>query len=608
LAGKGIMSRLSFAGIAQAVRTRHIDRVAVGYALASWLVVQAASIAMPTFDAPAWVLRAIIIFSVLGFPITLALAWFAVPHVFPQEHQRHGSKATHAALGLVAGVVVLIAADFAYLLSRLDLPAPARSLASASPMPARNSIAVLPFLNMSGDAAKDYLSDGFSEELLNDLANMPTLLVVARTSSFAFKGKNQDVRQIARILDVHSILEGSVRANGNHLRITAQLINAIDGYHLWSATYDRDTSDVLAVEDEISRAITAALTHQLSPVRAAHSQAVRAINREAWDKYLLGKRELAPRTEAGAETAMKLFKTVTRLAPEFAEGFAALARAEINVYDHRRKQKDLIADVHAALASAFALDPDNIDALSSHLDISLHELDWKSAIADAGRMQSISPHSVEVQHEMFRYYQFLGFPDLALEAARGAAKLDPLSAPDRINIAAGLIHTGRFAEAAAAARAGLALAPEHPVLTGMLCTAAAWSSDRATAERSEAKLNALHDTLNADYCKFEMAAAAKRVNDAKATADRLASTFSHGGASATDLVVDYAMCGDFKTAGKWLERSDALKESYIVLIPSEKLVPESFFDTPEWTAIYARPLFTAWRAAHDEVAADLTGG
>jgi len=590
-------------GFIKALRERHLDRIAVGYAVAGWLVVQAASIALPTFDAPDWALRALIIFTILGFPIALSVGWFAAPHLYDDEQQLVQLTRSHLALGLIAALIVLVAADLAYLLSRASMSAPpAVAIAAPAQAPAKNSIAVLPFVNMSGDPAKEYFSDGISEELQNDLSNIPELRVAARTSSFAFKGKSENVRDIARILAVRSVLEGSVRESGSHFRITAQLINAIDGYHLWSESYDSDLTDVLVIQDKIAQSITTALTHKLLP-QPARGIAPRMIDPMAYRTYLLGKHELGPRTKAGSEAAELLFKQATVAAPDFADGFAALALAQINVAEYHPERSDLIPSAEVALKRALELDPRNTGALSSHLDISLHKLDWPAAIADAQLMQSINPNSWAVQHEMFRFYVFLGFPDSAYAAASGAAQLDPLSFVDRVNQASVLLHDGRYGDAMVAARAALEVHDDETLGLLLLCAAAALGGDAKTAHDAEARLAAVGDAGDLQFCRFRIAAAQGRTADARAILDQIAQTFLHGGPGATDIAELYANIGDRKEAMRWLNRAYDAKEFWLVLFVNEKTVPPAFFASAEWKAFYQRPLFAEWQQAHDRVAA-----
>ncbi len=201
----------------------------------------------------------------------------------------------------------------AYWLAREE-PAPPPGVAASiapvpAPLPQKASIAVLPFDNMSGDDAKVYFSDGISEEILNDLANVRALRVAARASSFSFKGKNTDIKTIARMLAVRTVLQGSVRQSGERIRITAQLVNASDGYVIWSSSFDRDLTDVLTVQDEIARAITASLTDRLLPHQLPKPKPrLAAINADAYRAYLQGQYYLlGPRTPEGAVKALALF-------------------------------------------------------------------------------------------------------------------------------------------------------------------------------------------------------------------------------------------------------------------------------------------------------------
>lgn len=584
------------------LQARRIDRIAAGYAVCGWLLVQAASIAMPSFDAPPWAMRALIIFVLTGFPCSLALAWFAVPHLTPQG--RGARRHVHlAALAMFAGVAVFAVGGLAYQLSHSTAASP--PILSAQPAPA--SIAVLPFVNMSGDASKEYFSDGISEELLNDLANIPALRVAARTSSFAFKGRNEDIKTIARLLSVGAVLEGSVRESGAHLRITAQLIDAASGYHLWSAIYDRNLTDVLVLQDEIARAITGALTHRLLPAPAGPKPGKpHAMDAVAYRDFLQGQHDLGPRTEEGAESALVLFEQATARAPDFAEGFAALARAAINVFEYHPERKDLMPAAEAALARALALDPHCVSALASRLDLALHKLDWPAAAADAKRLVAINAHSVNVQHEMFRYYQLLGFPERALTAAQGAAVLDPLSFVDHLNVAAAYIHLARFNDAADASRAALALVSDQPDVLALLCTSEAHLGHLSEARTLEVRL--AHDPGAALGCAFDIALGAHRVDEADAIMDRLARSFPQGDLAATDIGDMYAVAGDSAKAVAWLTRAYDLKEFALFTVAYDRAIAPEFFAQPGWKALSGRPLFQAWHAAHDRLAEDLSGG
>jgi adenylate cyclase len=585
----------------KAIQARKLDRIAAAYALGGWLLVQAASIALPAFAAPAWLLKALILFVVLGFPVALAAGWMGAPH-FPSSQQEAAKlKPLHATmLAIVLAVIVVSLGEFVYWMSRAPGPESDASIA-----PASASIAVLPFVNMSGDAAKDYFSDGISDELLNDLANVPELRVAARTSSFAFKGKSEDIKTIARLLAVRSVLEGSVREAGQHLRIHAELIDAADGFDLWSASFDRQMTDALAVQDEIARAIVRALTHKLLPAGTTNPNRPAAIDPEAYRDYLEAQYALGPRTQAGSEKALALFQQAVARQPDFAEAHAGLARAYINVAEYHTERKDLIPAAQVALARALALDPDNLSALATHLDLALHRMDWKAARADAHRMQAINPHSQTVLHELFRYYQALGFPQEALRAAQGAAQLNRMAIVDRMNVAAAFIHIGRFQEAAKAAEEALALYPNQPYVLSMLCTSYAHSGRAVKSQAILTQLNAMHEAGAAGSCAFDIEAGQGHTAAAHPLLDQFAAKFPLGDLGATDIGDDYAMIGDYPKAIAWLTRAYDLREFVLFTVPYDATIAPAFFRTPEWRALWQRPLIKDWQTTHDAIARDL---
>lgn len=580
--------------IAQA---RNLDRIAVAYAVAGWILVQGAAIIFPAFDAPAWVLRAFIIAVVAGFPLALTVAWFATPHSDAIDETTGGISHREIVLLALLGAVLLLSVGELVFVVRRTPPAPV----VASAEPARASIAVLPFLNLSGDPGREIVSDGISEELLNDLSTIPALRVAARTSSFAFKDKNEDIRRIASVLGVRTVLEGSIREDGTHIRIAAQLINAADGYGLWSASYDREMTGILTLEDEIARAITAALTNRLLGVTPLAGRPA-VIDPTAYRKYLEGQHAFAPRTADGVKKAVALFEDVTAMQPDFADGFAALGRALINHAEYHPERKDLMPRAEAALARALALDPDNINALSAHLDLAFHRLDWPTADADAKRLKAINPGNYAVLHEMFRYYQLLGFPDRALAAVRSATALDPLSFVDRYNVVAALIHNGQYADAIEAAPAALRLEPNQSEVLAMLCTADTHNDRLPDAHAIMLQLLQGRDETSRTTCEFDIDVAERRIAEARRIEETLASEFPRGDFGAADIGEFYARTGDFDKAAGWLARSYDAREFGLFTFPYTHSIPRAFFQTAAWKSLKQRPLFTDWQSAHDNLA------
>src|SRR5882757_796467 len=264
------------------LKRRNVYKVAVAYAVVAWLLIQAASNFFPAFDAPSWVMKIFIIVIIFGFPVALIFSWaFEItPEGIKLESEIEPNKSIKRRTGrkivaITIALAVVAAGLFVYQMvgrdrwarrSNVETAESGRPPAAAGSLRIPNkSIAVLPFVNMSADKNDEYLSDGMTEELLNVLTKVKSLHVPGRSSSFAFKGRiDEDIfRKVGEQLHVNAVLEGSVRKAGDKLRITAQLINVADGFHLWSDTYDRDMKDILAVQSDVARRVVEALQVKL---------------------------------------------------------------------------------------------------------------------------------------------------------------------------------------------------------------------------------------------------------------------------------------------------------------------------------------------------------
>src|SRR5438132_3957927 len=266
------------------LKRRRVFRALVGYGIAAFAVLQIVEPVMHGLRWPEVTLSYVVVALAIGFPIVVSLAWiFGVNAGRLQRTPASGRefKGTHIAL-VLTGIGVLAAAPGIvwYFFLRGERVSKAEVARAAS-------IAVLPFANLSGGQENEYFSDGVTEEIINALANIEGVRVVARTSAFSFKGKNVNVRQVGEELNVATVLEGTVRRDGNQLRIAAQLIGAADGYHIWSKTFDRELKNVFSLEDELARAIVQSLKPRLVPDRALVQQA--AVSTEAHDLYLKGR-------------------------------------------------------------------------------------------------------------------------------------------------------------------------------------------------------------------------------------------------------------------------------------------------------------------------------
>src|ERR1700722_1839070 len=285
------------------------------------------------------------------------------------------------------------------------------------------SIAVLPFANMSADKENEYFSDGLAEEILNLLAKIPGLKVIARTSAFAFRGKEQDVRKIAETLGVSNVLEGSVRRAGNRVRVTAQLINAADGSHLWSERYDRDMTDIFAIQDEIGQAISEALQVRLAP----HAQAV---NIEAYQNYLKGQYYFQRFTPESLAKAKEHFELALAIDPNYAPAYSGLAEYYYALAAPRIKPLLEVAPLaRSAAEKALAIDPANREARGILAALAaMVDYDWRGAETHIRQAMAgeLVPPVVRARYALW-YLLPLGRVAEALEQSRLALETDPLS-------------------------------------------------------------------------------------------------------------------------------------------------------------------------------------
>jgi TolB-like protein len=338
------------------LQRRKVFKIGGAYLVVAWLAVQAASIGFPAFDAPPWALRIFILVSLLGFPIALVFAWafeLTAEGVKPES----GTRSTRAIMAVAAALSAL--AFFWYFKGqpsyRANTPPNVVAPATAAPPAAainQKSIAVLPFSDLSPAHDQDYFSDGMAEEILNALAQVKDMKVAGRTSSFFYKGKNEDLRAIGKALGVANILEGSVRKQGDKVRITAQLIRSDDDFHLWSQAYDGDLSDVFQLQERIARAITDQLKVVLSDDQKTHLVSVITNNSEAYSLYLQATAALNQRDYPKMGEAIGWLEKALQLDPNFARAHARLAMLHVvgqSPYGASKTE----AEKHARLALAF---------------------------------------------------------------------------------------------------------------------------------------------------------------------------------------------------------------------------------------------------------------
>ncbi|MFV1998650.1 MAG: adenylyl cyclase, partial [Acidiferrobacterales bacterium] len=320
------------------LKRRNVFKVAAAYVIVGWLIMQAGEVMSPALNLPGWVNSMLAFFLILGFPLAMFFAWAfeLTPEGLKKEKDVDRSQSVTSATGqkLNLTIIALLVLGMTFFVwearfkSNTVIPAkagtsqPAIVVEQSAPKPADNfqTIAVLPFVNMSSDKEQEYFSDGLSEELLNLLAKIPELRVAARTSSFSFKGKDIDIPEIAARLKVAHVLEGSVRKSGNQIRITAQLIQADNGYHLWSETYDRELDNIFQIQDEIALAVVDALKITL----LGEAPKVRATDPEAYQLFLEGQFLRRQVTEDSLPRAIDLFKKALEIDPGYVPAWAEL--------------------------------------------------------------------------------------------------------------------------------------------------------------------------------------------------------------------------------------------------------------------------------------------
>ena len=327
------------------VRRRKVLPVVVTYAVVGWLILQVAGLTFGPLGLPSWGIRVLIITTIAGFPAVFLLAWlvdfqekgimFDLP-LWPNEGEiSQQQKKSSQLLAIVLCLLVIVGsiALVFYLLEKFPKPESAGITSSSVELP-NNSIAVMPFENFGGTADSDYFAGGLAEEILNFLAETNELNVAARTSSFQFRDKQIDIREIARLLNVKNIVEGSVRREGDRIRVTVQLIDGGEGYNVWNKSYDRNLDDIFAIQQEIASAIVNELKIALSVDSQNHLDTTPAENVEAYLFYLQGREKLRSSQDADVMiAAMAFFNRALEIDQKFSRAYAGICEAELRLYE-----------------------------------------------------------------------------------------------------------------------------------------------------------------------------------------------------------------------------------------------------------------------------------
>jgi serine/threonine-protein kinase len=567
------------------LKRRNVYKVAVAYAVVAWLLIQAASILFPTYEAPAWVMKVFVAVVALGFPVALIIAWafemtpegIKRTEDVAQEQMPRWSRRKFVAL--IAVVAATAAGLFVWQLLRG--PVAPSHLNDAAVATADKSIAVLPFVNMTSDKEQDYFSDGLSEELLNQLAQVPQLRVIARTSSFSFKGKDFDTGTIAHALNVANILEGSVRKSAKTLRVSAELIRASDSSHLWSKTYDRDLTDIFKVQDEIAADVVAALKVKLLPAQEL-PKAPRTNNPEAYQQYLQGRYYLYRFSIAELDKARSYLERACQLDPQFALAWAALSRVanlEAGLADKlTRAQFDAdLARAKEASDRAIELAPDLPEALSARFDVQfIANFDWKGGAETIKRAKALAPSDPMIIKSAAMAAMVFGDSADGVDLARQAVALDPVNAEVCAYLGAALLQARRPAEARAEFDRVRELNPSTP--WAYAGSGFAWLMEGKNAEALAA---AEHETI--EFSRLAVTAIALWNLERKEESDAALATLIKDDAdvAAFQIAEVYSARGDKDQAFAWLERARRQQDGGLAYYPNDPLLDPLHSD-PRW--------------------------
>jgi TolB-like protein/Flp pilus assembly protein TadD len=444
----------------------------LAYVAFAYAVLHGVQMLRETFEWPLLVPRLTVFILLVGVPVAATLAWY------------HGHRAQHRISGVELSILIallLIAGSVLWFVSRHestaasavhDAPSSAARETVFNPPP--HSIAVLPFVNISGDKEQEYFSDGLTEELLNSLARINELQVAARTSSFSFKGQNVDLSTIARKLNVGAILEGSVRRSGHTIRVTAQLNNAVSGFHLWSQTYDRDLGDVLKLQTEIATAVASALKVALLADVGEKIELGGTRNPKAFDAYLRGRR-INWQNEHDLQEQIASYSEAIKLDPQYALAYAARSsayRANAQFFtpgpvlssDSAAKYAQALADARQSVALAPDL-PEGYTALAAYFMATLHSAEAKEAVDHA---VTLAPSDARALREAGYFYANIGQVKTGLAMTEKGLARDPVSPDAYFAHGWALYGARRYAEALPVLERAVELDGKGSTLTGNL--------------------------------------------------------------------------------------------------------------------------------------------
>ena len=468
------------------LRRRNVFRVTLVYLAVAWLLLQISDTLGPALHLPGWIHSAVAFLLILGFPVALVFAWAfeLTPEGLKRDKQADAGEAAPGTSSKTFGPAVFVALALAlgyFALDQLVLkpgrespgtpaaadaatttpsatPAPAQADAPAVAGAPENSIAVLPFINMSSDAEQEYFSDGLAEELLNLLSRIPEMQVASRTSSFAFKDTNIEVTEIASRLNVAHVLEGSVRKQGDQLRITAQLVQADNGFQLWSETYDRRLDNVFQIQEDIAGAVVDALRINL----LGEAPRVRTADPEAYQLFLEGQYLKRQISSESLHRAAEAFERSVAIDPSYAPAWAELADTYVWIGASERFTEEEITRLsNEAVQKAIAIDPDYAFAYYVRgIVYCFREMQFGPCLEDFQHALDLEPDNPVLIAAIGKGALLTGDIDLAIAQYHEALNLDPVVPEFHWFLGKAYLSAGRLDEAERTFRKLLGLAPD----------------------------------------------------------------------------------------------------------------------------------------------------
>lgn len=455
------------------LKRRNVFQVAAAYLVVGWLLTEVLTTILPTLGAPEWMSRAVILVFALGFIPAVVLSWVyeLTPDGIKRDHEVQGASSvtqsrgfSYSVIGIVIALVIVIAV--------LGAQNPLQDDTSNSEFISDASVAVLPFVNMSNDPDNEYFSDGLTETLLHMLAQVPELQVAARTSSFAFKDQNVNVGEIAAALNVAHVLEGSVQKSGNRVRVTAQLIRASDGFHVWSSSYDRTIEDIFAIQDEIAGKVGSALSVSLlgQEVTETIVAGISTDNTDAYDLYLQALKERATFSFGGLQAAENLLKGALTIDSQFLDAKIELA----DNYRHQVETGLLTADdgyrqIKALADQVLEVEPDNPSARAirlysdiATLDVSANPAIVFDTIAELQQLLEKNAAEYRIRVLLTRLLAGTQQHEEALRLQQEALKADPYNARIHYELGSVYSYMQQWDAARDALRRSLDIEPRQP--------------------------------------------------------------------------------------------------------------------------------------------------